>query len=89
MTEQELKQIFASRLREKMKEQHFNQQKLADLLFAFYGVSIQRSTISGWMNGRTMPRPILLEQVAECFGESIGEFLEPPDGASKPDSPDT
>lgn len=78
MTEQELKDVFARSLQEHLEERHWTQQDLADRLYRTHGVSVNRNTISYWVNGKQMPRLIIIVWIAECFGETPGTFLPLP-----------
>lgn len=78
MTEQELKARFAHTLQDHLDRQHWTQQDLADRLSRDYGLHVGRNTISYWVNGKQMPRLIVIVWIAECFGEDPSTFLPLP-----------
>lgn len=79
MTEQELKDQFAVQLRLHLWREGWTPQDLMDRLYSSHGLSVSRSTVWYWTNGRQIPRPIVIQWIAECFGESLRDFFPPPE----------
>lgn len=77
MTEQELKDQFAGQLRLHLWRQGWTAQDLIDHLHQSHGLTISRSTVWYWTHGRQIPRPIILQWIAECFGENLRDLFSP------------
>lgn len=69
------KQEFARRLRQKMKEKGWKQIDLARAIAAGGSDQLDRSSVSYYVSGRSLPRPAMLYQIAKALGVEESELL--------------
>lgn len=77
MTEQELRNQFSAHLRQELDQRDWTSGDLIRRLYSHSGIAVSRSTLWNWTTGKQIPRPFLIQKIAECFGQNLSDFFEP------------
>lgn len=75
MDEKELKHIFSQNLKSLLQSKNYTQTNFVEDFNKKYGTSFNQTSVSNWVTGYKMPRPIVVEQIGEFFGKDAAYML--------------